>query len=47
MKKPVNSDIADYLGERHPNFSVLSLNYIDQIFPQTFLGLSVGYNELR
>ena len=46
MEEPVRSDIADYLGIKHPNFAVLSLSYIDKISPRTFYGISAGYNEL-
>ena len=46
MPEPVRSDIADYLGQKHPNFSVLSLSYINSIYKNTFLGISTGYNEL-
>jgi hypothetical protein len=47
MEKPVNSDIAYYLEGKKPNFSVLALNYMNRIWDKTFIGLSVGYNELR
>ena len=46
MEKPVRSDIQYYLGQKHPNFSVLSLSYIDSIYRNTFVGISTGYNEL-
>jgi len=46
MEKPVRSDIAYYLGQKHPNFSTLSLSYIDSVFPNTFGAISIGYNEL-
>ncbi len=46
MEKPVRSDIAYYLGRKKPDFSVLSLSYIDKFSPRDFIGISVGYNEL-
>ena len=46
MPKTVRSDIADFLSIKHPDFSVLSLSYIDKLSPKTFYGVSVGYNEL-
>jgi hypothetical protein len=46
MSKPVRSDIAQYLGIEHPDFSVLSLSYINRLTNRSFIGVSVGYNEL-
>jgi hypothetical protein len=46
MAKPVRSDIARFLGIKKPQVSVLSLSYINKIYKKTFIGISVGYNEL-
>ena len=46
MEKPVRSDIAYYLEGKNPKLSVLSLSYINSLAPNTFVGISFGYNEL-
>jgi len=46
MKRPVRSDIDDYLDNKHPDISVMSVSYVSPILSNTFIGLSAGYNEL-
>jgi len=46
MPKPVRSDIADYLGRSKPTVGKLSISYVKNLFPRTFVGISAGYNEL-
>lgn len=46
MKNPVRSDVYKYLEGKNVKVLDLALNYIGNIFPNTFLGVSAGYNEM-
>lgn len=46
MEKPVRSDIPYFLGQKKIKVYNLSLNYFDNVFKNTFIGLSAGYNEM-
>ncbi len=46
MDKPVRSDIPYFLSRKNVKIYNLSLNYFDNIFKNTFIGLSAGYNEM-
>ncbi|WP_297887327.1 YjbH domain-containing protein [Sulfurihydrogenibium sp.] len=46
MSNPVRSDVAEYLKQNKLRVYNLSINYFDNIFKNTFVGISVGYNEM-
>ena len=46
MENPVRSDIDRYLGQQNIKLMNLSLNYMNSIYKNTFIGISAGYNEM-